>query len=135
MATITPATAGMRLTAAWLNQFIPGSMAACGLMNSWANHGGGSTPLSARLMNAVTGHLVGAVNPGTTSANTQIGTLPSSAYYPVSAQQVDGVVVAGTNAGQAFKVLVQPTGAIQLTGAALSGATEVVINGVYPLDI
>jgi hypothetical protein len=135
VANIVPATAGMRLTAAWLNQFIPGSWVACTLNNSWSNHGGGSAALSVRLINAVTVHIVGALNPGTVTGSTQFGTLPNSSFYPVSAGYGDGLIVAGSSTGTAFKFLITSAGAITLTTAALSGATEVLINCQYALDI
>ncbi len=135
MANIVPATAGMRLTAAFLNQFIPGSFTACSLNNGWTNHGGGSSVLSVRMLNAVTGLLVGQLNVGTTTANTQFGTLPSVGFFPISAQAGTGIIVAGTNTGQEFGVIIEPSGSVQLANAALSGATSVVINSLYPLDI
>jgi len=133
--TITPATAGSAITAAFLNQFIPGGWAACTFNNSWSNHGGGSSAFSARAVNAVTVQLVGSLNIGTTSGSTQIGTLPSSAYYPLTPQVGDGTIVAGSSAGAAFKIIIQPSGAIDLTTAGISGASEVIINTTYPIDI
>ncbi len=135
MGNIVPATAGMRLTAAWLNQFIPGSWAACSVANSWTNHGGGSSPLSARLVNAVTMQVVGAMNPGTTSSGTTIGTLPSSAYYPTTVQWGTILILAGTSVGTVVPVGIYPNGNIQLAATALPSSTEVFVNALVALDV
>lgn len=135
MASIVRAVPGSKAAAAFLNQMLPQSWANCAFSSSWGNHGGGSPAFSVRFLNAVTCYLVGALDPGTVTGGTQIGTLPDSSFCPLTPQAVDGAVVAGPGAGQPFKVIVQPTGAIQLTTAALSGATEVFVNGAYALDL
>lgn len=138
MGNLIPAQAGTRITAAWLNQFIPGSWVACPVAagNGWSNHGGGSSPLSARFVNPVTVQIVGSLNPGTVAANENIGTLPDSTYYPTTVQPGCLHIVAGTGDGTTVPILVYPNGHIQLSPAGIAaGATEVMISAYIALDI
>lgn len=136
--TISPAQAGTPITAAFLNQFIPGSWVSCNVATSagWSNHGGGSSPLSVRLINPVTMHMVGSLNPGTLTAGTNFGSLPSSTYYPSTVQPGSLHLIAGTGAGTTVPFLIYPNGHIQVGPVDLtSGVTEVMISTVIGLDI
>lgn len=131
--TPTPAAAGQRVTASYLNQFIPGSWAAVtSFSNSWANRGGGSTPLSVRLINSVTVHIVGQINAGTLTSGTTIATLPASSWFPVTACVVP---IWSESSGAPYGVFINNAGALATLSTFSSSASGFYINGTYALDI
>lgn len=127
------ATAGMRITAAWLNLNIPGPWQAITLQNSWVNHGGTSPSFQCRQFNSVTGQVMGRIDNGAVTAGATLGNLPSG-LLPISTLPANGIIMNGTGAGGAVDLVIQASGAIQLLVAA-TGATGLGLNFYYPLDV
>lgn len=138
MASLVTAYGGQRITAAWLNQncLASGWTLVTAFANGWANHAGGTSVLSVRFLNPVTVQLTGQLNPGTLTNMTTIATLPNSSWYPQTPQPVPIFYTAGTGASSVGFVLIQPTGAIQVSPGTgfTTGVTGMIINGVYELD-
>jgi len=127
------ATPGQRMTAAYLNQFIPGPVTAItSFSNGWANRGAGNTPFSVRLINSVTVHITGQVVAGTLTASTQMAALPALSWAPIEA-----CVVPAWNeqTGACHGLFVANNGALLLLGAWESSTSGFFINGTYALDI
>ncbi len=135
MASIITATAGQRITAAWLNANNPQAWVACTLNNSWAN-GGIRANLQVRFETAVSVRMIGSLAPGTLTGATQFATLPASGLYAPLSQLIGFMgLVAGTGVGTTVPFWIYPSGHIGLMGGTtLAAATEVDINCVYPLD-
>lgn len=130
------ALAGQRITAAWLNQNIPGTWQAGSPRSGWTNHGGTSVTFQCRQFNSVTLEVIGILSGGTTGntvAGETFASIPTSLPLPVTTQTGTGVILAGTGVGSAFTISVQTNGYLQFL-TAVSGATEIGFHFFISLD-
>lgn len=108
------AEAGQRITAAWLNQNIPGAWQPITPATKWSNHGGTSVTFQARKFNSVTLEIIGILGAAAQGQSGTIGALPPSIPYPVTVQPATALILAGTGAGNSVPLTVDQNGTIQL---------------------
>lgn len=126
------ATAGKRITAAWLNTNIPADWVPIAPQNGYTNAGGGNVTFQARMHDSVTVEVVGTIIPGAT-LNTVIGTLPAG-MMPATTQIVPAMVTNGTGANNTPCALdIFSNGNINTSGLG-SGVTRVSFHFLVSLD-
>lgn len=129
--TANTATAGQRITAAWLNTNIPGAWSSITPLNSWAVAGG--QVFEARLHDSATVHVRAILTAGTLTAGTAVGQLPAG-MIPSNLNYLNAVITSGTGLGGNCFFSVSSAGVIGVASTIGAGATQVALNFLIPLD-